>query len=90
MKVLNTNVMGVFNVLKATSNHMIKNGIKGSIVNSASKAASNCPPNMSAYAASKGAVWSLSQSAAKDLAPNGIRVNSVSPAFIGPGFMWTR
>jgi NAD(P)-dependent dehydrogenase (short-subunit alcohol dehydrogenase family) len=60
MKVLNVNVMGVFNVLKATANHMIKNGIKGSIVNSASKAASNCPPNMPAYSASKGAVLSLS------------------------------
>jgi NAD(P)-dependent dehydrogenase (short-subunit alcohol dehydrogenase family) len=60
MKVLNINVMGVFNVLKATSNHMIKNGIKGSIVNTASKAASNCPPNMPAYAASKGAVFSFS------------------------------
>ena len=90
MKIMTTNVFGVFNVLKAFSNHMIKNGIKGSIVNSSSKAATNCPPNMSAYAASKGAVWSFSQTAAKDLAPKGIRVNSVSPAYIGPGFMWTR
>ena len=59
-KVLNINVTGVFNVLKATANHMIKNNIKGSIVNTSSKAATNCPPNMPAYAASKGAVWSLS------------------------------
>lgn len=89
-RVLNINVFGVFNVLKAASNHMIERGIKGSIVNTASKAATNCPPNMPAYAASKGAVWSFSQSSAKDLAPHGIRVNSLSPAFIGPGFMWTR
>lgn len=60
MKIMTTNVFGVFNVLKAFSNHMIKNKIKGSIVNSSSKAATNCPPNMSAYAASKGAVWSFS------------------------------
>lgn len=80
----------MFNVLKAASNHMIERGIKGSIVNTASKAATNCPPNMPAYAASKGAVWAFSQSSAKDLAPWGIRVNSLSPAFIGPGFMWTR
>ena len=26
----------------------------------------------------------------KDLAPYGIRVNAISPALIGPGFMWTR
>mmetsp|Transcript_61949 Transcript_61949/g.159786 ORF Transcript_61949/g.159786 Transcript_61949/m.159786 type:complete len:99 (-) Transcript_61949:25-321(-) len=29
-------------------------------------------------------------SVAKDLAPYGIRVNCVSPALIGPGFMWDR
>jgi len=89
-RVLDINVIGCFNMMKATANLMIKHEIHGSIVNTASKAATNCPPNMPAYAASKGAVWSLSQQAAKDLAPWKIRVNSVSPAFIGPGFMWTR
>ena len=69
MKVMTTNVFGVFNIQKTFTNHMIKNGIKGSIVNSSSKAATNCPPNMCAYAASKGAVLSFSQVAAKDLAP---------------------
>ena len=88
--VMNINVTGVFNILKACANNMIKNKVKGSIVNTSSKAATNCPCNMPAYAASKGAVWSFSQSAAKDLAPFNIRVNSVSPAFIGPGYMWTR
>eukprot|EP01063_Lacrimia_lanifica_P037432 TRINITY_DN767_c2_g1_i1.p2 TRINITY_DN767_c2_g1~~TRINITY_DN767_c2_g1_i1.p2 ORF type:complete len:299 (+),score=127.95 TRINITY_DN767_c2_g1_i1:60-956(+) len=89
-RVLDVNVLGAFNVMKATANEMIRRNIHGSIVNTASKAATNCPPNMPAYAASKGAVWSMSQQAAKDLAPFHIRVNSVSPAFIGPGFMWTR
>ena len=32
----------------------------------------------------------MTKSAAKDLAPHRIRVNSVSPAFIGPGAMWDR
>lgn len=89
-RVLDINVIGAFNMMKATANLMIKHELHGSIVNTASKAATNCPPNMPAYAASKGAVWSMSQQAAKDLAPFNIRVNSVSPAFIGPGFMWTR
>lgn len=32
----------------------------------------------------------MTRIAAKDLAPYNIRVNGVSPAFIGPGFMWGR
>ena len=43
---------------------------------------------MAAYSASKGAVISLTKSAAKDLAPYGLRCNAISPAFIGPGKMW--
>jgi NAD(P)-dependent dehydrogenase (short-subunit alcohol dehydrogenase family) len=43
---------------------------------------------MPAYSASKAAVIGLTKAAAKDLAPMGIRVNAVSPAFIGPGRMW--
>ena len=45
---------------------------------------------MPAYVASKAAVIGLTMTAAKDLAPHGIRVNAVSPALIGPGFMWER
>jgi NAD(P)-dependent dehydrogenase (short-subunit alcohol dehydrogenase family) len=33
-------------------------------------------------------VIGLTKAAAKDLAPHGIRVNAVSPAFVGPGRMW--
>jgi len=69
---------------------MIEHGSVGSVVNSASMAGVAGAPNMSAYSASKAAVIGLTLSAAKDLAPHGIRVNAVSPAFIGPGRMWTR
>mmetsp|Transcript_22292 Transcript_22292/g.51061 ORF Transcript_22292/g.51061 Transcript_22292/m.51061 type:complete len:179 (-) Transcript_22292:235-771(-) len=60
------------------------------IVNTASVAAIRCTPAMAAYASSKAAVLALTDCAAKDLAPEGIRVNAVSPALIGPGFMWDR
>eukprot|EP00755_Sulcionema_specki_P011883 Sspe_Gene.8074::Locus_2751_Transcript_5_5_Confidence_0.250_Length_640::g.8074::m.8074 len=62
----------------------------GAIVNTASMAAHSGPPNMIAYGTSKAAVLHMTRIAAKDYAPHNIRVNSVSPAFIGPGFMWTR
>ncbi|MBD1914574.1 MULTISPECIES: SDR family NAD(P)-dependent oxidoreductase [Cyanophyceae] len=87
-KVIDINVIGVFHILKAAAQHLRKAG--GAIVNMASHAGVDGPPNMLAYAASKFAVIGMTQTAAKDLAPHGIRVNALSPSLIGPGFMWTR
>ncbi len=87
-KVLEVNVIGVMQVLQHVATAMIGGGVSGSIVNSASMAGVGGAPNMVAYSASKGAVISLTKSAAKDLAPHGIRCNAISPAFIGPGKMW--
>jgi NAD(P)-dependent dehydrogenase (short-subunit alcohol dehydrogenase family) len=87
--VLEVNVCGVFTILQASARLLRTAGLGGSIVNVASMAAHGAP-NMPAYSASKGAVVSLTRAAAKDLAPYGIRVNSVSPGFIGPGVMWDR
>ncbi len=83
------NVRGAFLVLRAFARHMAANG-GGSIVNMASMAATGGPPNMIAYATSKAAILGMTQTASRDLAPHGIRVNAVSPAYMGPGFMWTR
>jgi len=83
------NVRGAFLVLRAFARHMAAHG-GGSIVNMASMAATGGPPNMIAYATSKAAILGMTQTASKDLAPHGIRVNAVSPAYMGPGFMWTR
>ena len=83
-RVLEVNVLGVMTVLAAAGRTMTG----GSIVNIASMAGVSGAPNMPAYSASKAAVIGLTKAAAKDLAPRGIRVNAVSPAFIGPGRMW--
>jgi 2-dehydro-3-deoxy-L-rhamnonate dehydrogenase (NAD+) len=89
-KVMMINVVGVFNVISEVSSRMIAGGAAGAIVNTASMAGVGGAPNMAAYSASKGAVIAMTKSAAKDLAPAGIRVNAISPAFIGPGMMWDR
>jgi NAD(P)-dependent dehydrogenase (short-subunit alcohol dehydrogenase family) len=83
-RVLEVNVLGMMTVLAAAARVMTG----GSIVNIASMAGVSGAPNMPAYSASKAAVIGLTKAAAKDLAPMGIRVNAVSPAFIGPGRMW--
>ncbi|KAG0417107.1 hypothetical protein HPB47_005882 [Ixodes persulcatus] len=54
---------------------------EGTIVNIASMAATQCDPGWSAYAASKAGVVALTKVAAKELASQGIRVNSVLPTF---------
>lgn len=81
-KVIDINVVGVFHILKAAAQHLRQAG--GVIVNMASHAGVDGPPNMLAYAASKFAVIGMT------LAPYGIRVNALSPSLIGPGAMWTR
>ena len=88
-RVLDTNVTGVFLVLRGFARALLSTGRPGAVVNTASMAQGGAP-NMAAYSASKAAVVALTKTAAKDLAPASIRVNSVSPAFIGPGAMWDR
>lgn len=93
--VMNINVTGMFIVLQTVAKHMselYKSDPKKrfSIVNTSSVAGLRGTPAMVAYSSSKAAVLAMTVSASKDLAPFGIRVNSVSPALIGPGYMWTR
>jgi NAD(P)-dependent dehydrogenase (short-subunit alcohol dehydrogenase family) len=83
-RVMEVNVLGVMTVLAAAARAMTG----GAVVNIASMAGVSGAPNMPAYSASKAAVIGLTKAAAKDLAPNGIRVNAVSPGFVGPGRMW--
>lgn len=88
--VIRVNVIGAFNMLKGFVRHASDHGDGGSVVNTASMAAVGGPPNMLAYATSKAAILGMTQTASRDCAPLSIRVNAISPAYMGPGFMWTR
>lgn len=90
--VMDVNVSGMFIVMQAVARKMKNQGVGAgcAIVNTASVAGLRGTPAMIAYASSKAAVLSMTVCASKDLAPYGIRVNAVSPALIGPGYMWDR
>jgi 2-deoxy-D-gluconate 3-dehydrogenase len=78
-RMLDVNVRSTFSVARQAAHHM-PNG--GSIVNLASIAALGGGANISAYAASKAAVVSLTRAFARELGPRGIRVNAVAPGVI--------
>ncbi|MGD2059357.1 MAG: SDR family NAD(P)-dependent oxidoreductase [Acidimicrobiia bacterium] len=88
--VIEVNVFGALNVMSSAAAVMVADDVGGAMVNMSSMAGVSGAPNMVAYSAAKAGVVGMTKSAAKDLAPHGIRVNSVAPAFIGPGAMWDR
>jgi len=75
------NQLGVFLGMKAVAGPMARSG-GGAIINISSGAALRGMPSMFAYSGSKWAVRGLSRCAAIDLAPQGIRVNSIYPGLI--------
>ncbi len=75
------NVIAVIEMVQLVSRLMLRCG-GGSIVNIASVTAVLGSPGQCAYSATKGAIISFTKSAAKELAPLGIRVNAVAPGIV--------
>jgi len=80
----NINVVGGVMMLKAVRPHMVKRG-GGAVVNFGSISAKVAQTGRWLYPVSKAATLQLTRNEAMDLAPDKIRVNSVSP-----GWTWSR
>ena len=76
------NARSMFVTTQVAARAMIAGGRGGSIVNVASMAAKQPAPDQAHYAASKAAVVALTQAAALELGPAGIRVNAVCPGYV--------
>lgn len=80
-KMMDINQTGVFLGMRTAAPAMQANG-SGSIINISSIAGMKSAAVAHAYSASKWAVRGMTKSAAVELAPSGVRVNSVHPGII--------
>lgn len=82
LKAFDVNIVGSVVLMQAARPHLAKN--KGAIVNFGSISARIAQVGRWAYPVSKAAILQLTRNQALDLAPDGIRVNAVSP-----GWTWS-
>lgn len=80
--VLNLNVRAAFRVAQAAVRRMLAQGTHGSIVNMSSQMGHVGSPHRTVYCMTKHAIEGLTKAMAVELAPQGIRVNSVAPTFV--------
>ena len=80
-RIIDVNQIGVFLGMKAVVPHMVERQA-GSIINISSVAGLMGSPGMIAYGASKWAVRGMTKSVALEVAPFGVRVNSIHPGII--------
>ena len=69
-------------MVKGFADRRVNNGIGSAVVCIASIGALHCDPGMASYDGSKGAMVSSMRAIARELAPQGVRVNCVSPSLI--------
>ena len=85
-RIYEVNIKGVYNCMHAVIAPMEKQG-HGVLLNIASVASHVGISDRFAYSMSKGAVYSMTQSVAKDYIDKGIRCNSISPARVHTPFV---
>ena len=81
-RVLDVNLTGTLLAIQATASVMLAQEKPGAIATIASIAARDPLWGSPSYPVSKAGVWMLTKSAARTLAPLGVRVNAIGPGFI--------
>jgi NAD(P)-dependent dehydrogenase (short-subunit alcohol dehydrogenase family) len=76
------NIKAAFFVAQHGSRRMVEDGVAGSIIHMGSQMGHVRGPNRSLYCASKWAIEGFSKVLAIELAPSGIRSNTIGPTFI--------
>lgn len=79
---LDLNVRSAFIVAQAVAKRMVETGTRGSLIHISSQMAFTTGPGRSVYCATKAALEAISKNIAVELAPKGIRSNTVGPTFI--------
>nr|WP_281373396.1 glucose 1-dehydrogenase [Kineococcus aurantiacus] len=87
--IMEVNALGCLIGIQEAAKLMIAAGHGGKIVNTASIAGRQGYPNFAPYSASKAAVISLTQAAARGLAEHGITCNAFAPGVVGTP-LWDR
>ncbi|MEM6513594.1 MAG: SDR family oxidoreductase [Pseudomonadota bacterium] len=80
--ILELNVRAAFRVAQAAAQAMLAAGTAGSIIHMSSQMGHVGSPGRSVYCMTKHAIEGLSKAMAVELAPHGIRVNTVAPTFV--------
>lgn len=90
--VVRINLLGTFNVIRLAASSMARNepnleGERGVIINTASVAAFDGQIGQAAYAASKSGIVGMTLPISRDLARDGIRVNTIAPGIFDTPLM---
>jgi SDR family mycofactocin-dependent oxidoreductase len=79
---------GVWNTFRAVVPPMIEAGNGGSIIATSSLLGLKAMPGVSIYSAAKAGVVAMADSLANEVAPHGIRVNTIHPTNVSTDLIW--
>lgn len=83
-KVINTNLIGTYNMIRAFLSKMRDQNF-GRIINFSSVVAQKGTPGVSSYAASKSGLWGLTRSLAQENGSKGVTINNINMGYVNIG-----